>query len=102
MFKDKIKNSKIPEGSIRRNVVNTWREGRINELDYKAKHREAKRAYLKSGRSKESTRQLRKARVNRILNNGVAPYLANNVVPGGQWTTTTARGAYQRYKRKNR
>lgn len=103
MFRDKQKNSKLGEGGIARNVVNTWREGRINELEYKAKHREAKRDYLKSGRSKAAAKKLRTARGKRIFNNLIIPSAVNAVVPGvAPEVMTIARGAYQRHKKSKK
>lgn len=101
MFRDKINNSKLAEGGIADNVVNTWREGRVNALEYKAKHREARNAYRKNRGSKTAKTNLRKARTQRLIYNGgqtVATLPFGGTIPA-QLATTTIRGAYAKYRR---
>ena len=95
-FKDKV--AKSDKNFIMRNTVNDWRRGRISELEAKARHREAREKFHRTGN--ESDRVDKNiARLDRISKNVLAPTAVGMVGVEGS-AATFIRGKYNRYRKQ--
>lgn len=82
MLQNKI--AKSGDRNVVSRSINDWRAGRIKQIDRKIENRSAKKAYLKN-RTAENKERLGRARVDRLVKNGVLGQIPNNVIAQGKY-----------------